>query len=381
MTGKEKIRAAFSEKGTPEFPVVICYEGIFIRDHWENLTQLPWYVVHLPDIESQIKWNEDVITKINQDWFVVYPFYSRSQRKNIEVKNLDDRIIIRDKKQNTEKQFSKPVASGWSVSGVVQSVKREKLPETIDELEKLLPERPGKFHRNEFIGQGYGEIACALIEKFPDKMPFSHVSSPLWRMYGILGFEGLMTTIVSHPELIDYGCERFLDIAIASVQQYITCGAQLIWIEECMTDMISPAAFERFNLPYLKKLVSAIRDAGGRSIYYYCGNPWDRMDKILKVGPDALSFEESKKNFQVDIEKVVSIVDGRCAVFGNLDAINLLPHADEKQLAQEIERQIKAGIKNKRKFVMSIGSPVTPETPVERVRLYWEIAREIGTTI
>ncbi|HPP08398.1 MAG TPA: uroporphyrinogen decarboxylase family protein, partial [bacterium] len=94
-----------------------------------------------------------------------------------------------------------------------------------------------------------------------------------------------------------------------------------------------------------------------------------------------LSFEESKKNFQIDIEKVVSIVDGRCVVFGNLDAIYLLPHADEKQLVQEIERQLTAGVKNKRKFVMSLGSPVTPDTPVERVRLYCEVSREIGGKI
>ncbi|MGC8805696.1 MAG: uroporphyrinogen decarboxylase family protein, partial [Candidatus Ratteibacteria bacterium] len=173
----------------------------------------------------------------------------------------------------------------------------------------------------------------------------------------------------------------FVEIETGRVQHYISCGAELIWIEECMTDMISPSAFERFNLPYLKKLIDAIRVAGGKSIYYYCGNPWDRMDKILQAGADAIAFEEGKKNFQIDIEKVVDVVDGRCTVFGNLDAINLLPHAEERQLKQEIKRQLKAGVKNKRKFVMSLGSPVTPETSVERVRLYCDLSRKIREKI
>jgi hypothetical protein len=43
MNGKEKIEAAFSKEGTCEIPVVICYEGIFIRDHWDQLTSSPWW--------------------------------------------------------------------------------------------------------------------------------------------------------------------------------------------------------------------------------------------------------------------------------------------------------------------------------------------------
>lgn len=381
MTGREKIIGAFSKDGTKEIPVVICYERIFVRDHWRQLTNLPWYACYLPDIDIQIKWNEDVIANINQNWFIVFPFDSRTEREHVAVKFYQDSIVLINTEKNTERMINRPKVAGWSVSGPVQSVKIDKIPETLEEMEEILPEKPEKFDRDDFINQGYTDLASALIEKFPDKMPFAHVSSPLWRMYGIVGFEGMMTMMVTQPELIQYACESFLDIEMYRAQQYIACGAQVLWIEECLTDMISPAAFDTFNVPYLKKLISFIRECGGKSVYYYCGNPWDRMEKILQAGADAIAFEEGKKIFQIDIEKVVDIVDGKCTVFGNLDAINVLPCATEQQLKQEIERQIKAGIKNKRKFVMSIGSPVTPETPVERVRLYWEIAREIGTTI
>jgi len=377
MTGKEKIKAAFEKDGTPEFPVVICYEGIFIRDHWSELTSHPWYTVYLPDINKQADCYTEIISKIDQDWFVVYPFYSRQERKTIKVEIHENEILMTDAFRNT-KRIRKPSVAGWSVSGQLQSVRVSKIPETITELEKLLPEQASEFDRKSFLSQGRHELAQSLINRFPDKIPICHVASPLWRLYGTVGFEGMMTMMATEPDLVRYACNRFLDISINLVQQEISSGAEIIWIEECLTDMISPPAFEKFNIPFMKKLVQTIRDLGAKSVYYYCGNPWDRIERIFDIGADALSFEESKKNFQIDIEKIVEAVDGRFVVLGNLDAINILPHADIEKLTTEIKRQLDAGKKNKRRFIMSLGSPVTPETDLNRLHTYLEISRKAG---
>jgi hypothetical protein len=42
MTGRQKIQQALSRDGTPEIPVVICYEEVFVRDHWGEITREPW---------------------------------------------------------------------------------------------------------------------------------------------------------------------------------------------------------------------------------------------------------------------------------------------------------------------------------------------------
>ena len=51
-----------------------------------------------------------------------------------------------------------------------------------------------------------------------------------------------------------------------------------------------------FALPLLQRLIQAIRDAGCRSIYYFCGNPAGKWDLIESVGADALSLEEGKES-------------------------------------------------------------------------------------
>jgi len=112
-----------------------------------------------------------------------------------------------------------------------------------------------------------------------------------------------------------------------------------------------------------------------RSVYYYCGDPNDRFDEILATGADALHFEEGKKGFTIDINDVARRVDGRHVVFGNLDAIGILEHGSEGMLRSAIRRQLDAGHRNGNRFVMSTGSPITPGTPVERVRRYTDLVR------
>jgi uroporphyrinogen-III decarboxylase len=162
------------------------------------------------------------------------------------------------------------------------------------------------------------------------------------------------------------------------VQLYAQVGALGLWLEDCMTDMVSPEAFRALNLPYLRRITAVARDKGLHSIYYYCGNPAGKWELLLDTGADALALEESKKGFAIDVEEVVERVGGCMAVLGNLDAIRLLPHVDEEVLRAEIARQIAAGRRNGSRFIMSLGSPVTPGTSAERVRRYCEFVHELG---
>jgi len=142
--------------------------------------------------------------------------------------------------------------------------------------------------------------------------------------------------------------------------------------------MVGPAAFRSLNVAFLRPLVEEIRRLGMASVHYFCGDPAGKWDALLDVGADALSLEESKKGFTIDIEDVVARAAGRCAVLGNLDAIGVLQDGGEAALRAEIARQAAAGRRNGSRFIMSLGSPVTPATSVGRVRLYCDLAHELG---
>lgn len=378
LTGRQKIEAAFSPEGASEIAAVLCYEGIYIRDHWEQLTSCPWWYLQDPNLEHQMRWRRDVIAATGQDWFVLPVCYSREERENLLIRTFAGHKYLVDKRTGQRKRLNKPRIGGWTASGEPESVRPKHLTQSFDEIDALIPE-PSVFCRQAFIAEGKAELATRLLREYGQELfPIHHVSSPLWSCYSLWGFEGMMTMIAERPELVEYVCQRSLKQSSHIVQRAAALGAAGIWIEDCMTDMISPAAFARLNVAFLRPLVDEIRALGMKSIYYFCGDPMGKWEQLLAVGADALSLEESKKGFSIDIEDVVERVRGRCVVLGNLDAIHLLETGSEDALRAEIARQIAAGRRNGSRFIMSIGSPVTPGTSVRRVRLYCDLVHELG---
>ncbi|MCE5249168.1 uroporphyrinogen decarboxylase family protein [bacterium] len=379
MKAWDKIEAAFSPEGTPEIPAVICYESIFVRDHWSAITDKPWWYQHSPDMEHHMAWLRDVIGRTGLDWYMLPTFYSREDRKHISVSVTPEGVFLSDSRTGNRELLHEPRVSGWSVSGGIESVRPETPAQTPEEIDRLIPIEED-YNVGDIVANGRKDLAGRFLGEFDGAVyPYRRVDSPLWRCYHLWGFEDMMVMIAEHPELIRYAGSRYLELSIRAVHEASVLGAAGIFIEECLTDMISPAAFRALNLPFVRRLTEEIRSLGMRSIYYFCGNPAGKWEYLLDSGADALSFEEGKKGFEIDIGNVIDRVRGRCAVLGNLDAINLLPNASEDNLRAEIRRQISAGRRNGSRFIMSIGSPVTPETSVEQVRRYCDMVHEIKT--
>jgi hypothetical protein len=375
MTGKEKIAAAFSPKGTPEIPAVICYESIFIRDHWAKLTGVPWWNQFSPNIDTQLSWRREVIRRIGQDWFRLPSILPRDERRHIELEVRPEGVFRIDRRSGASEQLSEPPIGGEVLTGG-EAKPDFTLSETTNDVDTLIPFPIGA---GKTIDDGSGDLAALLLDEFGvEKFPFCHVSSPLWRCYDLWGFENMMVMIAARPDLVSHAASRFMELSLHDVRRAAALGAKGIWIEECMTDMISPEAFASLNLPFLRPLIEEIHVCGMKSIYYYCGSPAGKWDLLLFAGADALSLEEGKKGFEIDISELAANLNGKCALLGNLDSIGILQNGSERDLRAEINRQIAAGRANKSRFIMSIGSPVTPATPVERVRLYCDLVHDFG---
>jgi hypothetical protein len=378
MRGREKIEAALSRSGTPEIPAVICYEGIYYRDRWDDLTHLPWWYRHAPDLERQMAWRREVVRWVGQDWMALPFIAPRADRQHVAIEERTDGVYLVDKTTERVQRLQREAIGGWSELYARSSDCPDVFPESREQVEQQIP-CPAPFDPRQVAGTGRDELAQALLAEFGAAIfPFAYVDAPLWATYGRWGFEGMMVTVASRPELVEFACERLLATRIQTVRAAAALGAAGIWIEDCMSDMVSSCAFARLNVPFVRALADEIRAQRMRSIHYFCGNPAGKWDLLLSTGVDALALEEGKKGFEIDIAEVVERVQGRCALLGNLDAIHVLPHAGEDVLRSEIARQIAAGRRNGSRFVMSIGSPVTPGTPPQRVRLYCDLVHELG---
>lgn len=378
MTGRERIEAAFTAEGSRDLPAVICYESVFLRDHWSQLTRHPWWYLHAPEPERQVAWSRDVAAGIGQDWLQMFPWTSLEDEEYRTIEIQPDGVFVLDRRTGRREELAEPTVGGAG-SEWGQPATPTDLPESPEEVDARIPV-PGEGEGDTVAIENRRRVAAAVREALGKTIwLYRHVSSPFWKTYDLFGFEGLMTLTATRPELVKRACERYLQAALRNVREAAEHGAAGIWIEECFTDLISPAAYAELNKPFLGRLIDAIREAGMKSIYYFCGNPAGKWDLILSMNMDALGMEESKKNFRTEIEEIVEQVQGRCTLLGNLDAVGVLQNGSEERLRAEIRRHVEAGRRNGSRFILSLGSPVTPDTPVERVRLYCDLAHELGS--
>ena len=377
MTGRDKIEAALSPDGTGEIPVVICYEGIYIRDHWTQLTSYPWWYRHTPDIERQMAWRRDTIGAIGQDWFDLPRFNSRSKRTSLSIEVRGKDVFEVDRRTGRTIRLQPSPTGGAHID--VHLAHGATTREAIDAVVPVVDDDCGS--RSAAKDDGRDDLEAALLHEVGVELfPLALVGTPLEScVLQLWGFETTMRMVAESPDLVAHACDRFLSHSISTVRQAARRGAAGVFIEDIFTDIISPSAFSRLALPFSRRIVAEVHALGMKSVYYFCGNPAGKWDLLLSIGADALSLEESKKGFAIDIEDVVERVGGRCTVLGNLDAIGVLQNGTEDQLRAEIRRQIAAGRQNGSRFIMSLGSPVTPATPADRVRLYCNLARELGS--
>ena len=375
MNGREKMLAAFSLEGTPEFPAVICYEDIFIRDHWAQLTDRPWWVRATPDIETQSAWRREVEEAIGQDWFLLPEGASHEERARVSIETRGDQVYRFDRRTGVRQRLAPPQISGW-IGREIASVHPAQLPQTPEEVDAWIIDP----HTGDYgLADGRGDLAQHILADWgAARFPLGYIAGPLWTCYYMWGFEGMMLYLVDKPDLVHYAVQRFAEYSIGQIRTAARLGAAGAWMKDCMTDMISPQHYRTFNLPCLRQITDEIRAAGMHSIHYFCGNPASKWDLLLDTGADALALEESKKGFVIDIADVVERVNGRMTVLGNLDSVGILEQAGDEALRAEIARQIAAGRRNGSRFIMSLGSPVTPDTPASRVRRYCDLTRQLG---
>jgi hypothetical protein len=371
MTGRERFLAAFGPAGSEESGVVAAYESLIIRDKFAQITDLPWWSADRSELAQAFARATGI------EWLLVEPGPSREERARRRYEHDADGVWLVDQVAGTRDRLVEPMPGGTNTA-VARSIHGDAAgpPTTEAAVDRLVPLEPA-FDATRFRAEGRHDDAAA-VRATTDLILYGHVKSPVWSFYGVFGFEPMMELLGGNEGLASYAGRRVLHNVVQRIGAIAALGADAVWIEDCMTDQISPGLFARVNLPLVQQVVAQIRAAGMRSVYYYCGNPNDRFEEILGTGADAIHFEEGKKGFTIDIADVARRVDGRCVIFGNLDAIGILEHGSDEVLRSEIARQLESGHRNGNRFVMSTGSPVTPGTPLERVRRYTDLVRELA---
>lgn len=173
------------------------------------------------------------------------------------------------------------------------------------------------------------------------------------------GFEEAMYNMVENQEVFSYVCEKYGKTDGLRMRELAEAGAQAVFIADgwASCDIISPAMFEKFALPYQESITRAAHEADLKIILWNEGDILPILKKQAEVPMDGFAFEQPRKGVDITVGKVrEAFGKDRCLV-GNLDSELMFMRNDPGEIRQEVEKQIRQS-GDGAPFILSTGSPL-----------------------
>jgi hypothetical protein len=226
-----------------------------------------------------------------------------------------------------------------------------------------------------YLSSGRLDLARRLLARYPNNLPlYVYDSTPYNSLLGTFGFQDMMTAMLEHPDLVHRLLAARAPVLSSGFAAAQELGVGIVFIEECLAsaDLISPQCYREFSFPYTKQMLAYYEALGFRTVLYFSGNLMPLLSDLNQLPFTGLSFEENRKDYGTDLAEVRRGLPGK-VLFGNVDAA-WLETATDDEVRAEVRRQVRAAGQEGR-YALSVGSPFTPGTSLERVRFFCEATR------
>lgn len=171
----------------------------------------------------------------------------------------------------------------------------------------------------------------------------------------IRGINNIMTDIIDEPnaveELLGICTEQAIKFAIAQIE----AGADIIGVGDAAASLIGPVMYEQFALPYEKKIIDAIHNAGAKAKIHICGNINSILELVATTNADIVDCD-----WMVDFKKASDVFSSKISPCGNFDPVSILLSGSVKDVKAAVEKCLSETGGNS---IIAAGCEVPRETP------------------
>lgn len=173
------------------------------------------------------------------------------------------------------------------------------------------------------------------------------------------GKEGkTLSWLQNDPESFHRLLDKITTASIAYLRMQIQAGVDAIQVFDSWASLLNPAQFETFSLPYLQKIVQAIKIP----VILFCRNSSLYPQQLSSLNPAGISFDWHKP-----MHELRTIVPANIAIQGNFDP-EFLKSSPERIQAET--RKLLHSMEGDPGFIVNLGHGVLPDTPVDNVRCF-----------
>ncbi|MDE3090598.1 MAG: uroporphyrinogen decarboxylase family protein, partial [Chloroflexota bacterium] len=127
-------------------------------------------------------------------------------------------------------------------------------------------------------------------------------------------------------------------------------------------DLISGRVFEKFDLPYLQRLIASIKSYNVYAWLHICGNTTEKLNLIAQTGADCFSLD-----YKVNLQKAKEVLGGKMCIAGNIDPVMYLYNGTPQSVA-EASAKCLADATAGGGFILTSGCDLPPTVKLENIQ-------------
>ena len=336
MTGFERVKAAFKKQRpdrVPFYPIVSALAGSLIgvdaKTYYTDFSKMA--DAHIA-LYEEIK--HDVVALMGDLFIEVEAMGAKVEFVEDEVPRLRSYLLKEDKAGLGSLKVPDPAAAG-------------RMPAYLD--------------------------ACKKVHGTIKESPVGGVVCGPWTLAtNLRGAENLIMDTALDPEFV-HELMRFTVETVKNFGEMVhKAGAGLSLSEApASLSLISPKIFKTFVMPYLKEVISYLGEQRISVTLHICGFIDPIMDEIATLGAVALSMDQPSS-----LEKMFQASGGKMVVIGNVST-GVFVDGTRQEIESEVRRCMDVA-KETPGYIRASGCEISPRGAMEKVKMFCDIASELG---
>lgn len=174
----------------------------------------------------------------------------------------------------------------------------------------------------------------------------------------------------TEPNLYHKLMRKITDCTISYLKGQAAAGAQALQIFDSWAGVLAPCDFVEFAFPYVKEIISALKEVTDIPLIYFANNGASLLDITKDCGSDVLGID-----WRITLDEVVKKVGPHMSVQGNMDPLALM--LPENKLAERI-RNVLQQAKGARGHIFNLGHGIVPQMEPAQAKLCVDLVHSIS---
>jgi len=195
----------------------------------------------------------------------------------------------------------------------------------------------------------------------------------------LVGLEKFFISLRVNPDFAKKLLQISADYHLKLVKSAIEAGADAIMCGDDLAYktgvMMSPQDFERFLLPYYKKMIDQVHDKEAYFIKHTDGRIWQILDSFVEAGIDAINPLEPVAG--MDIGEAKQKYGDKICLIGNIDCGDLLCRKSPREVEEVVKKTIKKAAPGGG-YILSSSNAIQPVVKPENYRAMIQATRKYG---